>query len=145
MLVLAVPGHSAAVTPTQRGGFRWRCQPAVSSLLAPALLAAGLDVLAGDSRDGLVRDQHDASVGIAARLLAGSRVLDARFDTHRAHRHRVLLRRRGDHATRDVPHTFAAAVDRDDDDTLFLTGALEGVEGARGGRLIHRIDEVDIG
>src|SRR5262249_6872099 len=95
---------------------RW---PERSFPAAPAEPPAALHVTALDACDGLVPDQGDAGVRVAAGLLAAARIFHAGVDAEGTHLHRVLLRGRGDHAVADIAHAFAPAVDRDDDHALF--------------------------
>src|SRR4051812_14903814 len=101
-------------------------------------------VLALDPSHRLRRDQRDAGIGVAARLLPG---LDERHggrDAHLRHLQWILLSGRGDLAAADVAHALASAVHRDEDDVLLAPPRLECLVGAGGGGLVDRVDDVDV-
>ena len=90
------------------------------------------------------RDQFDAGVvelealGVRRDLSAGDG-----FHAERGHQQRELHRRRPDEAVLHVLDSRAPAVDRHDDGVA--PGGVEGQPGAGGGRLVDRVDEVDVG
>src|SRR5476649_641104 len=114
-------------------------------LFAPAGAQAEAGVLAVDAGHGLVADQRDAGVDVAAGLLAGLGVGHAGLDAHGGHLQRILLRSGGDDAGLDVAHAGAAAVDRHDQHAFFLAGGFQRLVGAGGGRFIDGVDQVDVG
>src|SRR6218665_2213743 len=89
-------------------------------LLAPAQAGAGFHVLAVHAGLRFGGNQRHAGVGIAAGLLAGLGVLDARRHAHGRHAQRVLLAGGGNHPPVDIGDAGAAAVHRHDEDVLFL-------------------------
>src|ERR1700722_19991806 len=117
--------------------------------LTPAL---GETFLRRDRRnafDRLIGDEGDAGVEeIEAwsrlRLLAGLRVCDRRLNAHRRHQKRVLLGGGADDAGRDVLHAWAPAIDGDDERAFGLVGGPQRAIGARRGRLVDRVDDVDV-
>src|SRR4051794_20535405 len=110
--------------------------------LAPAVGEAELHVLALDAVHRLGRDQVDAGVVVAGHVaLAVDRVHDG---VHALGRHLegVLLRGGGDLALLDGLHAGAAAVDGDQQGRL--ARLVQRVPGAEPGRLVDRVDEVDV-
>ena len=77
-------------------------------------------------------------------LLAGLGEVGDRLDAVGGHQQRILLRSGADDAFLDALDAVAAAVDRDDENALFLAGGLERGVAAVGGRLVDRVDDVDL-
>jgi hypothetical protein len=117
--------------------------------LTPAL---GQTFLRRDRRnafDRLIGDERDAGVEeieawTRLRLLAGFGVFDRCFDSHGRHQERILLGGGADDAGGDVLHARASAIDGDDERVLGLVGGPQRAIGARRGRLVDRVDDVDV-
>src|SRR5579884_722470 len=134
--------HHAAAT-----GAAWARAPvaAANGRLPPAVGEAVGDALRRNPGRRMVRDQVDPGVRIAGDLLARLRVVDDGLDALRRHQQRVLLRRGVDDPRLDVAHAGAAAVDGHDRDVARrLAGVLQCRPGARGARLVDRVDDVDV-
>ena len=99
------------------------------------------DRLIGHERDAGVEEIEARS---RLRLLAGLGVFDRRFDAHGRHQQRVLLGGRADDAGGDVLHARAPAIDGDDERVLGLAGGPERAISAGRGRLVDRVDDIDV-
>ena len=104
-----------------------------------------------DAVGGLVGDQRDTGVEeveTLARLRCGAvfNQLHDRLHAELGHLDGVLLAGRIDDAVGDLPDSGAAAVDRDDDHVISaLARGLQRLVRAVGGRLVDRVDDVDVG
>src|SRR5208337_5433096 len=109
----------------------------------PAELQALFDADRGDAGHRLVGDELLAAVD-AVQLRAVLDVLGDLLDAVGGHQQRVLLRGGGDDAVLEPRHREAATVDGDSDDALVLACRLQRRHAAVGGRLVDRIDDIDV-
>src|ERR1700704_491251 len=116
--------------------------------LAPALLYGGRAIDRGQAFSRLVRHQLHAGIDeIEARrglwLGAVGGVFLHRFDALGRHQQRKLHRGRADHPILHIAHAGAAAVDRNDQHTLFAADRAQGLIGPGRGRLVDGVDHRD--